>query len=189
MVYNGGMVIQFLWVCVAFLGGALPLAVWIGRLAGKDIRQVGDGNPGATNVLRAAGWPWFIWAICAEFSKGAIPVGIAYQLWGWRDGWMVLVALAPGLGHAFSPFLGGRGGKALAALLGCWIGLTLWRVPAIMLISLTLFFLLLRRQREWWAIMGTIAVSFIYLWLVQPEPLLLTILASHLALVLWTHGR
>jgi acyl phosphate:glycerol-3-phosphate acyltransferase len=181
-----------LWLLISFLFGALPLALWIGRLAGKDIRQVGDGNPGATNVLRAAGWPWFIWAICAEFSKGAIPVGIAYQLWGWRDWWMVPIALAPGLGHAFSPFLGGRGGKALAALLGSWIGLTLWRVPAVMLISLTLFFFLLRplrQKNELWAILPTLATACAYLLLFQPDPLLLAILATHLALILWTHRR
>lgn len=176
-----------LWLVISFLCGALPLAVWIGRLAGHDIRQVGDGNPGATNVLRAAGWPWFILALCAEFSKGAIPVGIAYQLWGWRDWWMVLIALAPGLGHAFSPFLGGRGGKALAALLGSWIGLTLWRVPAVMLISLTFFFLLFRRKHELWAILATLAVACAYLLLFNPSPLLLTILATHLLLILWTH--
>lgn len=178
---------QLLWIFISFLCGALPLALWIGRVAGHDIRQVGDGNPGATNVLRAAGWPWFMAAICAEFSKGAIPVGIAYQLWGWHNWWMVPIALAPGLGHAFSPFLGGRGGKALAALLGSWIGLTLWHMPALMLITLTAVYLL--TKREAWAITAALLTSLLYLLFIAPNTLFVTILLTHIALILYTHNR
>ena len=114
-----------LWTIIAFIFGSLPTAVWIGRLAGVDIRNVGDRNPGATNVVRAAGMGWGIAALATEFSKAAIPVGLTYVTFSWQGYEAVPIAIAPSLGHAFSPFLNWRGGKALATMLGAWIGLTL----------------------------------------------------------------
>ena len=66
------------WIAAAFVCGSLPFSVWVGRLAlGKDIRAFGDGNPGATNVLRAGGkWLGAIAAVL-DASKGFIPVGLA----------------------------------------------------------------------------------------------------------------
>ena len=88
---------QLIWILLSYLSGALPLSVWIGRLAGKDIRQYGDGNPGATNVLRAAGWGWFFVALCADFSKAAVPVGLAHYVFQWQDWWLLPIALAPSI--------------------------------------------------------------------------------------------
>ena len=176
---------QLLWLPVCFLCGALPTAVWLGRLAGVDIRQYGDGNPGATNVLRAAGKAWFMLALCAEFSKAAVPVGLAFYVFQWQ-GWVLWpMALLPAVGHVFSPFLGWQGGKALAAILGSWIGLTLWEVPAVLLITLLFFFALLKGEA--WVVLATGTVTLFYLWLVGHPPLFMFIFASQLALALWTH--
>ena len=113
------------WLLLAFMVGALPFSVWLGKLAvGQDIRQYGDHNPGATNTLRAAGWRWGGLALLLDISKGVIPVGLALH-WLSIEGWLLaLIALAPVLGHAYSPFLQFRGGKAIAATGGVWIGLT-----------------------------------------------------------------
>jgi glycerol-3-phosphate acyltransferase PlsY len=117
---------------LAFMAGALPFSYWLGRLAlGRDIRLVGDGNPGATNVMRAGGKASALIALALDFVKGALPVGLPYWS-GAVKGWSLLpLALAPVLGHAFSPFLKGRGGKAVAVTGGVWCGLTAWEGPTI----------------------------------------------------------
>ena len=125
------------WFIISFLCGSLPFSVWIGRWILKvDIRQYGDKNPGTANVFRAGGRIWGAVVLVLDFLKGAIPVGLAY--WGaGLSGWgLALVAIDPVLGHAFSPFLGFRGGKALATTFGIWAGLTLWQGPTILGLNL-----------------------------------------------------
>lgn len=148
-----------------FLCGALPLAVWLGRAAlRRDIREVGDRNPGALNVARAGGLAWGGLAIVLEVSKGALPVGVAAQVVG-LSGWqLVLAAIAPVLGHAYSPFLGFRGGKAVAVSLGIWIGLTVWIVPAVGVPSLIVYTLF--TTASGWAVMltmGNVVLLFLFI--------------------------
>lgn len=123
---------NILWFVLAFFLGALPFSVWVGRFAlGKDIRGYGDANPGATNVLRAGGKGAAALALLLDLLKGAIPVGIAHFQLGFTGASLILVTLLPVLGHAFSPFLQGRGGKAVATTGGVWCGLTIWEGPTI----------------------------------------------------------
>lgn len=123
----------FFYILLSFLSGSLPFSVWIGKLIlQKDIHLYGDGNPGGSNVIRAGGKIWGAIAILLDGLKGAIPVGIVYFVWQW-EGWaLTAVAIAPILGHAFSPFLRFKGGKALAVTFGVWTGLTLWVVPTVL---------------------------------------------------------
>ena len=95
-------------------------------MTGEDIRNYGDRNPGATNVLRAGNRAGLLLAMVLDISKGALIVGLAYQVWGIQDWRIVPITLAPVAGHAFSPFLAGKGGKALATVFGVWIGLSIW---------------------------------------------------------------
>jgi glycerol-3-phosphate acyltransferase PlsY len=113
------------WTLTAFLLGSIPFSPLIARyILRTDIREVGDGNPGATNVLRAGGKGWAAVAMLLDMFKAALPVSLAYIVYEIRGPGLIPIALAPVLGHAFSPFLGGRGGKAVAATGGIWIGLT-----------------------------------------------------------------
>ena len=100
-----------LWLFFSFLSGALPLSVWVTKLAGKDPRAVGDHNPGATNALKAGGKWVGLAALLLDVSKAAAPVGLAYQIFDIRGPEMVALALAPMLGHAYSPFLGFKGDR------------------------------------------------------------------------------
>jgi len=124
---------------------------------GTDIRQYGDGNPGAFNVFCAGGKGWGWLAILLDGLKGAIPVGLA-NYWIGLEGWpLVVVAIAPILGHAYSPFLKFRGGKALAVTFGVWTGLTLWLVPTIlgMLFGVAIWRV---RSSAWAVIMGQVGL-------------------------------
>ncbi|HQP09669.1 MAG TPA: glycerol-3-phosphate acyltransferase, partial [Anaerolineaceae bacterium] len=67
-------------VLIAFLFGSLPFSLWLGKLSLKvDVRQYGDGNPGAANVFRAGGKGIGLLAIILDVTKAALPVGFAYH--------------------------------------------------------------------------------------------------------------
>lgn len=181
-----------LWTLIAGLSGSLPLAYWIGLWAlGVDIRRYGDGNPGAMNVKRAGGWRWFIPALLLEFLKGAIPLWLA-RLGGGLSEWALLPpAMAAPLGHARSPWLGGKGGKAIAVTFGVWSGLTEWRVPMLMG---SIFALTLRlTPPESRAVrIGMLILSGLLLiaggmgWV---HPSMAAISIGHTILLFWTHRR
>ncbi len=88
------MLETFLWVLISFLSGSLPFAVWLGRLKGKDVRQVGDRNPGAINAFRAGGKWIGLAVLLLDVSKAAAPIGLAYYEFGWRGARLVPIALA-----------------------------------------------------------------------------------------------
>ncbi len=113
-----------------FLVGSLPFAVWLGKLfLGRDVREYGDHNPGATNVFRAGGRVVGVLAVLLDVGKGALPAVLAYHILAIRGWWLVGILLSPVLGHHLSPFLGFRGGKAVAATLGVWGAVTLGIIP------------------------------------------------------------
>ncbi len=169
----------------SFLCGALPFSIWISQLAGKDPRAVGDRNPGATNALKAGGKWVGLAVLMLDVSKAAAPVGLAYQIFEIRGPWMAAIALAPMLGHAYSPFLKFKGGKALASTLGVWIGLTIWDVPLVALTGITLWFVLLKNSGR--AVMLTLAGMAVYLYFFRPEPLFFWILGLQTILLAWKH--
>lgn len=177
---------QLLWVIAAFLSGALPFSYWIGDLIlGKNIREYGDGNPGASNVARAGGPIWGGLAVLLDFLKGALPVSAAYFGAGLNGPPMAFTALAPVFGHAFSPFLMGKGGKALATTVGIWSGLTLIEAPIILGLFFILWELLL--DVDGWAVLMGMLGLLGHLLLNRTEPLLLAVWAGNTALLAWTH--
>jgi glycerol-3-phosphate acyltransferase PlsY len=100
----------------AFAIGSIPTGVIVARARGVDLRKVGSGNIGATNVGRALGKRWAIFVLVVDALKGYAPAALAPR---WLPPWGVsVVALAAVLGHMFSVFLKGRGGKGVATSLG-----------------------------------------------------------------------
>lgn len=177
---------DLLWIVVAFFCGSLPLSVWLGRLAlGKDIREYGDGNPGAANVWRAGGSWWGFLAVLLDFFKGAIPVGLANFVFG-VEGWpLAAVAIAPIAGHAFSPFMGFQGGKALAVTFGIWTGLSLLLVPIILGLFFGLYMWLLKP--EGWAVMAGVFSLLIVLLINFPDPVWLAVWGGMTLILAWKH--
>ncbi len=107
-----------------YLIGSIPFGFLIARwIGGVDIRTVGSGNIGATNVGRALGFRFFVAVFLLDFAKGWLPTlflpGLATKLAGatWPD-LPVGLAVATILGHNFPIFLGFRGGKGVATSLG-----------------------------------------------------------------------
>lgn len=176
----------FLWVSFAFLSGAIPFSLIIGQLAlNTDIRTHGDHNPGATNVLRAGGWQLGGLALLLDMTKGALPVGLAWYL-GQLHGWpLSLVALAPILGHAYSPFLGFKGGKAIATTSGIWIGMLLLEGLVVPIALLLLCYALI--EKDGWAVTLTMLAFGCYLLLTGKSLPILGLWAANFLLILWKH--
>jgi glycerol-3-phosphate acyltransferase PlsY len=171
-----------------YLVGAIPFSYLVGRLfTHKDIRSVGDGNPGGTNVIKAGGVPIGLLAIALDIGKGFLPVYLA-GLWGISSGWgMIPIVLAPILGHATQPFLKSRGGKALGTAGGAWTGViglwVFWDFTIMALLSL-----LIIKDHAWASIIGS---SSLILWAVFVDGSAWMIVLSILTVVLliWTHRR
>jgi glycerol-3-phosphate acyltransferase PlsY len=111
-------------VLAAFLVGSLNPATMIAQLLGKDLASSGSGNPGATNAGRVLGRKWGVVVGVLDVLKGLVPTLVAGQLFGAHAAYAVGIAAV--LGHIWSPFLKGRGGKGVATTLGAILGVHPW---------------------------------------------------------------
>lgn len=171
-----------------YLISSIPFSLIIGKIfLEKDIRDYGDGNPGATNVKRAGGSIWlYLIALFADAFKGLFPVGIPYHLMDWTAWDVMPVAFAAMLGHAFSIFLGFKGGKAIAVSAGIWVGLLVFEAVVLIPIALVFWFLVVAEDE--WAITLTMLTLLVYLLFTRADnTALLLIWLSNMALILYTH--
>jgi glycerol-3-phosphate acyltransferase PlsY len=116
------MILWFILASIAafFLTG-IPTGMIVVRLAtGKDIRTVGSGNIGATNVKRVMGWKGFILVLAIDALKGAAPLLVCSGLHCLPEGtiWRIGITVFAILGNMFSPYLKFKGGKGVATSLG-----------------------------------------------------------------------
>jgi glycerol-3-phosphate acyltransferase PlsY len=115
-------------IVVAYLMGSIPFAQIIAKLHGKDLRTVGSGNIGATNLARALGRTWGYVCFALDVLKGCIPMVAVRAIAGPPDRpallalWLA-VGIAAILGHVFPVFLGFKGGKGVATSFGVTLGL------------------------------------------------------------------
>lgn len=111
---------------LGYLLGSIPFGLVLTRLAGLgDIRTIGSGNIGATNVLRTGNKTLALATLLLDGGKGAIAVLVAGQVWG-TDG-ALLAGLLCVIGHNFPVWLKFQGGKGVATTLGTLIALS-WPV-------------------------------------------------------------
>ncbi|HEX7361770.1 MAG TPA: glycerol-3-phosphate 1-O-acyltransferase PlsY [Bryobacteraceae bacterium] len=129
---------------VAYLIGGLPFGYWFVRLAyGKDIRRMGSGNIGATNVHRSAGGKAGLIVLLLDICKGLLAVWLADLTTHGDPLGLALAAAAVMLGHCYPIFLNFRGGKAVA----CFIGAFVYIAPLALLASIVVFILVLAVRR------------------------------------------
>jgi glycerol-3-phosphate acyltransferase PlsY len=168
----------------AYLLGSVPFGIVMARLFGLgDLRQIGSGNIGATNVLRTGNRTAAALTLILDAGKGGIAVLIARALVG-EDAAQV-AGLAAFFGHCFPVFLGFRGGKGVATFLGTLLAL-FW--PAGIAACLT--WLLVAAVTRYSSLSALVAAVLSPLWaalLGRPEAALLCILLA--ALILWRHGE
>jgi glycerol-3-phosphate acyltransferase PlsY len=117
-------------VLVGYLLGSIPFGLLIGKaFVGTDIRQVGSGKTGMTNVMRVAGKKVAFLSLALDMAKSAFAVLCAHLIFSspyaksigaidWRDSAMVVAALCAIVGHAWSVFLKFKGGRGVATFIG-----------------------------------------------------------------------
>jgi acyl phosphate:glycerol-3-phosphate acyltransferase len=127
-------------VVAAYLIGGIPFGLILVRLTtGADVRESGSGNIGATNVLRAAGPLLGILTLVLDAAKAWFAVWLTAWLAGGSDSkfgelWMSAAALAALAGHAWSIWIGFKGGKAVASFVGAYAYLTPLPLLAVILL-------------------------------------------------------
>ena len=103
---------------IAYLLGSIPTALIVGRrLKGIDIRTIGNGNMGASNVFHTLGEKAGVLVAVIDFLKGALPVLVATLL-DFPVEWTMIVGACAILGHDFPVFAGFKGGQGTATTLG-----------------------------------------------------------------------
>jgi glycerol-3-phosphate acyltransferase PlsY len=107
-------------VGAGFIAGAIPFGVLIARRKGVNIKDHGSGNIGATNVARVLGARVGLIVLLLDAAKGALPTYVALHYCG-NTKIVALTGAAAILGHCFSPFLAGKGGKGVATSFGVFL--------------------------------------------------------------------
>ncbi len=128
-------------IVASYLLGAIPTSFWVVRaVKGVDLRTLGSGNLGATNLYRVMGWKYAIPVGVFDTLKGAIPVWIFAPMTGLGELAAALLGVTAVLGHVFSVFVGFKGGKGVATGGGVILGLAPWAF----LVSLVLWAVVVR---------------------------------------------
>jgi glycerol-3-phosphate acyltransferase PlsY len=112
-------------IAIGYFSGSVPFAQLVSRRRGIDLRRVGSGNVGASNVLRTSGVRQAVLAMCLDGIKGALAVLIAARL---TSGPLAPVAagVASVIGHVYPVWLRFRGGKGVATAAGVFAVLAPW---------------------------------------------------------------
>ncbi len=134
---NASLVRDISFVVFAYFLGSVPFGILVARLfdPGVDLRAVGSGNIGATNVTRAVGKAGGILTLVLDLGKGIFAMSLANVfIEGRADLWLSFVGGAVFIGHVFPVYLNFRGGKGVATALG--IVLFLSPVTAFILVVL-----------------------------------------------------
>jgi acyl phosphate:glycerol-3-phosphate acyltransferase len=167
---------------IGYLIGSIPFGVVLTKLSGgPDLRTIGSGNIGATNVLRTGNKKLAALTLLGDMLKGTLAVWL-----GWQFGptTALLAALGAFLGHLFPVWLGFKGGKGVATFLGCLIGLKL--AAAGVFIVLWLGIAALTRYSSLAALIASAAMPPLLWWLGERQ---MAEMALLLALLLWFMHR
>ncbi len=124
--FDSSMNVLALWAALGYLIGSVPFGLIIARVMGLgNLRQIGSGNIGATNVLRTGSKPAAALTLLLDGGKGALAVLLARAYAG--EDAAQIAALMAFLGHCLPVWLAFKGGKGVATFIGLWLALD-WRV-------------------------------------------------------------
>lgn len=168
-----------------YLLGSIPFGLLSARIAGIDIRTVGSGNIGATNVLRTGRKDLALLALIGDSGKGALAVLLAGLLTQWNVAAMALAAGAAFTGHLFPVWLKFKGGKGVATFFGTMLAIA-WPVGLLAGVAWLLIAFLMRIS----SLAGLTAVAlapFFALATEQPYPVV--VLAVFMAVLVFIRHR
>ena len=172
-----------LWAAIGYLLGSIPFGIVITRALGLgDLRQIGSGNIGATNVLRTGNKPAALATLLLDSGKGAIAVLLARALAG-QDAALIAGAAAF-LGHLYPVWLNFKGGKGVATFLGTLLALD-WRL-GLAACAIWLVTALLTRISSLSALVAAALSPLVALWLDGPR---LALVVAFMAVLIFIRHR
>lgn len=168
------MVSRIIFVAIAYLLGSIPFGYLLIKYAftsGEDVREIGSGGIGATNVTRRAGMAAGLLTYFCDVAKGVAAVMLMRLVANDDYVWIGAAAVAAIAGHVFPLFLGFRGGKGVATGVGVYLAIA----PYSVLATLVLWALIVKFSRyvSLGSIIATAAVPFwtlLFYGLLQPSP-------------------
>lgn len=170
------------WFVASYLLGSIPTSWLVVRLVkGQDLRQLGSGNLGATNLFRQLGWRYAIPVGLFDMAKGAVPVVVFGRFAGGGDLTPLLLGATAVIGHVYSVFVGFKGGKGVATGAGVVLGLAPWAF----LVALAVWAVTVRLTG--YVSLGSILAAAVLppaVWLLQPDRRSLAWLFGVLALLI-----
>lgn len=180
--------VQLLALALAYLAGSIPTAFLVGKANGVDLRTVGSGNLGATNVFRTLGWRWGLLVYVVDLAKGALPVmllpGLARVSPGWP--WGVVYGVLAILGHVKPVFLMGKGGgKGVATASGVFLALT--PIPALCALLAFIAVVAATRYVSLGSLVGAAVLPIALAWQERGLTPLVVVATSVATFVFWTH--
>lgn len=170
-------------ILIGFAVGSIPFGVIIAKRRGIDITKAGSGNIGATNVGRVLGISSGLMVLALDAMKGMFAVAVAAKLSG-VDPVIALAGFAAILGHCFSPFLHGKGGKGVATALGVFALLS----PALVFVAVAVWLLIAGKTKV--PALGSLAAvgsATAYAVLTGQPTDIVFLVAATSALIVYTH--
>ena len=179
------MTLKIVLVAVAYALGSIPSALLVVRRAtGKDVREEGSGNIGATNAARTAGWRVGVIVTVMDVAKGGLPIWAIVRMDS-APSWTAATLLAAVIGHCFPVWLGFRGGKGVATGLGAFVILN----PVAAGLAILLWTVILAVSR--WVSVASMAASacfpLLLLAVSRPAPPILAAVIVAAALIVVRH--
>ncbi|SHJ23566.1 acyl-phosphate glycerol-3-phosphate acyltransferase [Malonomonas rubra DSM 5091] len=174
----------FLLLIFSYLVGAIPTGIIMTKITGgEDLRTVGSGNIGATNVYRTAGRKMGLVTLAGDSLKGIIPALIALVS-GFQGAELGMVGLMALLGHCYPAYINFKGGKGVATAFGVFLVIS----PGSILLALSLFLVVLGRWRyiSLASISAAAALPYLVL-LVEQQMMLFFVTFCMAALVIYRH--
>lgn len=183
------------WGIIAYVIGSIPSSVWIGKsYFGKDVRDYGSGNAGATNTFRVLGTQVGIIVLLLDILKGVTAASLVLYMPSILHGTelyinlQLMFGILAVIGHIFPVFENFNGGKGIATLFGMLIGIHY--ILAIACVALFVVVLLLTRYVSLSSILATISFPFFTIYIFhRDEPLLIAFGVAAALMVVITHKK
>lgn len=171
----------------AYLIGSFPTGVVLSRRKYRiDVREMGSGNIGATNVTRVFGWYAGALTLVVDFVKGFVPMYLTRRYFPGLEWAPTVVGLGLVVGHCFSVYLGFRGGKGVATGFGCVAAFD----PLFSLgLAAVYVILLLVTRISAVGSLGGVAASLAYLFMKKPDPPFSLMLLGICGIILIRHVK
>ncbi len=164
---------------LSFVLGSIPFGFLLMKIHAKtDVRTIGSGNIGATNVMRSGHASLAVITLLCDSMKGYLSVLLA------PNDMAVYCGVLSILGHVFSPWLKGKGGKGIATALGVYCAFS-WKVGVLCLLTWVIFFKVFKKSSTG----GLLSMAFAPLWafLFLEESMYISAMVGIFWLCVWTH--